>query len=125
MIPDCHGAVVVDAAGERIGTVERSYVDDGGAVRFVEVKIGAFLAKHRLVPIADAQSMKDGRVVPYTKDAIVASPDAACAGETLEGGCWSSFGRTMPGATRAETSRRLPPLRPPTRTLYLESARAG
>src|SRR5207244_1388913 len=36
-------------------------------------------------PIADAQSTKDGLVVPYTKDVIVASPDASSAADTLEG----------------------------------------
>jgi hypothetical protein len=85
MIPDYHGAVVLDAAGERIGTVERSYVDDCGTVKFVEVKIGGFRAKHRLIPSADAQSGHGGLAVPYTKDVIRASPDAASAGDTLEG----------------------------------------
>ena len=32
MIEDYNGTAVVDAAGETIGTVERSYVDDDGAV---------------------------------------------------------------------------------------------
>jgi hypothetical protein len=85
MMQDYDGAVVVDATGDRIGTVERSYVDDGGAARFVEVKIGSLLPKHRLIPLANAQAKKDGLVVPYAKSVIVASPDASSAGDTLEG----------------------------------------
>ena len=82
---DYDGATVVDTAGTRIGRVERSYVDEGGTVRFVAVKLGSLLAKHRLVPATTAQVAENGLAVPYTHDDIVASPDASAAGDTLEG----------------------------------------
>jgi hypothetical protein len=42
MMEDYDGTDVTDAAGERIGSVERSYVDDQGTVQFVEVKLRDF-----------------------------------------------------------------------------------
>jgi len=85
MIQDYDGAEVVDACGERIGTVERSYVDDSETARFVAVTIGAFLPKHRLIPLDGAQNSSGTLTVPYTKDRIVQSPDASSVSDTLEG----------------------------------------
>jgi hypothetical protein len=85
MIESYDGAKVVDAQGERIGTVERSYVDDSGTARFVEVAIGAFFPKHRLIPLAGAQFTSGRLAVPYTMDMIVESPDASSASDTLDG----------------------------------------
>jgi len=85
MIQDYDGAEVVDACGERIGTVERSYVDDSETARFVAVTIGAFLPKHRLIPLDGAQIAPGTLSVPYTKDMIVQSPDASSVSDTLEG----------------------------------------
>src|SRR2546421_12707365 len=85
MMQTYDGAKVVDAQGEPVGAVERSYVDDSGTVRLVEVAIGSFFPTYRLVPVADAQ-LRDGRLaVPYTKDVIVESPDASLTRATLEG----------------------------------------
>ena len=85
MIQDYDGANVIDTAGHEIGTVERSYVDDRGAVRFVEVKIGRLLAKHRLVPVHDADETAGGLKVAYTKQVIEDSPDASSMEDTLTG----------------------------------------
>jgi len=85
MIQDYDGAEVVDACGERIGIVERSYVDASEIVRFVEVMIGAFLPKHRLIPLDGAHISSGTLTVPYTKDMIVQSPDASSVSDTLEG----------------------------------------
>ena len=87
---------VVDALGEPVGIVERSYVDESGTIRLVEVAIGSFFPKYRLIPVADAQ-LTDGRLtVPYTKDVIVESPDASPTRATLEGALlervWASYG---------------------------------
>jgi Domain of unknown function (DUF2382)/PRC-barrel domain len=96
MMQTYDGADVVDALGEPVGTVERSYVDESGTVRLVEVAIGSFFPKYRLIPVADAQ-LTDGRLaVPYTKDVIVESPDASPTRATLEGALlervWASYG---------------------------------
>jgi hypothetical protein len=85
MIEDYDGADLLDATGERIGTVERSYVDDGGTVRFVEVKMGGLRAKHRLVPADRLERTDDALRAPFGKDVVEASPDASAAGDTLEG----------------------------------------
>src|SRR2546423_1367612 len=85
MIQDYYGAEGVDARGERIGTVERSYIDDSETARFVAVTIGAFLPKHRLIPLDGAQISSGTLTVPYTKDRIVQSPDASSVSDTLEG----------------------------------------
>lgn len=77
MNEDYDGIEVVDGGGERIGKVERTYVDDSNAPRFVEVKFGTLLPKHRLIPTAEADLADDGLLhVPYSKDTIEASPDA-------------------------------------------------
>jgi PRC-barrel domain len=85
MMQNYDGAEVVDAPGERIGTVERCYVDDSGIVRFVAVMIGAYFPKHRLIPVAGVQFTSGALVVPYTRDRIVESPDASSASDILEG----------------------------------------
>src|SRR5437588_800989 len=85
MMQTYDGAKVVDTQGQPVGAVERSYVDRSGTVRLVEVAIGSFFPKYRLVPVAEAQ-LRDGRLaVPYTKDMIVESPDASLTHTTLEG----------------------------------------
>lgn len=85
MIEDFDGADVIDASGEKIGTVERSYVDDQGSIQLVEVKMGGFLAKHRLVPLDAVGRTDQGLTVPYARDVVEGSPDASSAGDTLEG----------------------------------------
>ena len=96
MMQTYDGAKVVDAQGEPVGAVERSYVDDSGTVRLVEVAIGSFYPIYRLVPVANAQ-LRDCRLaVPCTKDTIVGSPDASRTRATLEGELlervWAHYG---------------------------------
>ncbi|MBV9282642.1 MAG: DUF2382 domain-containing protein [Chloroflexi bacterium] len=85
MIEDYDGADLVDAGNGRIGKVERSYVDDTGRVRFVEVKMGGLRAKHRLVPTDQVERSGDALKVPFEKEIVEKSPDASSAGDTLEG----------------------------------------
>ncbi len=119
MIQDYNGDTVVDATGERIGTVEQSYVDDGGTVRAVGVKIGTLRTKHRIVPVDGASREKDRLTVPYTKRTVEESPDAD-AGDTLEGemlqrvrayyaGAGERVGDRAPGARPAASQTRQPP----------------
>ena len=88
MVQDYNSAAVVDATGERIGTVERSYVDDAGTVRVVGIKMGTLRAKHRLVPVDGAVREKDELRIPYAKQTVEESPDVdvddTLEGETLE-----------------------------------------
>jgi hypothetical protein len=85
MSDDFNGSQVIDANADDVGAVEESYEDASGTIRFVKVKIGSLLAKHRLVPVEGAEQTDDGLQVPYTKDAIEHSPDASEAGDLLEG----------------------------------------
>jgi hypothetical protein len=81
---DYDGASVLDSSGEPLGTVERTYVDDSNAARFVEVKIGTLFAKHRLIPVDDATQDDDGALhVPFDKQTIENSPEPA-GGDALE-----------------------------------------
>jgi uncharacterized protein (TIGR02271 family) len=85
MIEDYDGTEVLDRGGDRIGTVERSYIDDAGAVRFVEVKMRGLRAKHRLVPLEHIERIDDALSVPFSKDVVGESPDVSTAGDTLDG----------------------------------------
>lgn len=85
MLQDYDGATLVTSDGEQLGTIERTYVDDTGEVRFVEVKIGSLFAKHRLVPADEAEMTDSGLTVPYSKATVMDSPDASSEGDTVEG----------------------------------------
>jgi hypothetical protein len=81
---DFDGAEVMDSNGVSVGKVERTYIDDAGAPRYVEVKFGTLLPKHRLIPVAEAELRDDGLLaVPFDKDTIEGSPDAPTS-NTLE-----------------------------------------
>jgi len=84
MMEDYDGTDVADAAGERIGTVERSYVDDQGKVQFIEVKLRGLRAKHRLVPMDIIDRTDNALTAPFAKGVIEESPDASSARDTLE-----------------------------------------
>jgi hypothetical protein len=85
MMQDYDGIGVRDANDDKVGTVERTYVDSSGVPRFVEVEMGTLLHTYRLVPAEDAKLVEDELVVPYAKDTIEGSPEAPHDGETLEG----------------------------------------
>lgn len=85
MIQEYDGARIVDADGNAVGSVGETYVDDAGTVRFVEVKLGALFAKHKLIPTDDADLSDQGLRVPYTKDMIERSPDIPADADMLEG----------------------------------------
>ncbi len=84
MMEDYDGTDVADAAGERIGTVERSYVDDQGNVQFIEVKLRGLRAKHRLIPMDIIDRTDDALTVPFARGVVEESPDASSARDTLE-----------------------------------------
>jgi len=85
---DYDGAQVIDASGEHIGTVDRTYVDKNEIPRLIEVKMGGLLPKHRLVPVDQAETSDQGLRVPYVKDMIEESPHIgrrdSLDGDTLE-----------------------------------------
>ncbi len=84
MTEDYDGVDVVDATGEQVGKVERTYLDDSNVPRYVSVKIGSLFAKHRLIPVEGASLTNNGQLqVPYDKTTVEASPDVP-ASDTLE-----------------------------------------
>ena len=71
------GYDVVDARGNKIGSVENVWVDGATQqLEFVGVKTGAVLGRTHIVPVADAQIDEAQRRVrvPYSEDQIKAAP---------------------------------------------------
>lgn len=84
-LQDFDGMNVLDAAGQRIGTVERSYDDQSGKTRLIGVTTGHLLTtKHRLVPVDGVTVTDQGLQVPYDRQTIDNSPDASAAGDALD-----------------------------------------
>lgn len=84
MAEDFEGCDLIDNTGEKVGAIDRSYVDDSGTPRFLAVSTGTLLHKHHLVPAESAETIDGAVRVPYTQDAIVESPTMD-PGDTLEG----------------------------------------
>lgn len=85
MINDYDGYDVLDVAGDKIGSVKRSFDDADGQVRYIEVVTGTLFHHHYVVPVDDSEVRDGNLVVPYTKTLIEHSPDASSVGETLGG----------------------------------------
>lgn len=101
---DYDGADVIDADGNTIGTVEDTYVDQNGAPRYVEVKMGSLLAKHRLVPLDQASLQGNGLHVPYSKSMIEDSPDASDADGSVGAGLLDSVEAFYAGSDSSNSS---------------------
>src|SRR5206468_145725 len=84
MADDYDGLDVLDSAGENIGTVNRTFIDGGGAPRFLDVRQHGLLRKHRLIPADQLQETGEGIRVPYTRELIEESPSYDPS-DTLEG----------------------------------------
>jgi uncharacterized protein (TIGR02271 family) len=79
------GRDVVDADGDKIGTVDEVYVDDeSGVPEFALVKSGLFGLKRHFVPIRDARTAGDELQVPYSKDRVTDAPSLDPDGELSE-----------------------------------------
>jgi stress response protein YsnF len=75
------GATAYGADGDKIGTVEHFFVDDRtGAPTWVAVSTGLFGTRQSIVPVQSA-SFDEGRLVlPVSRDAVRAAPDAGSGG---------------------------------------------
>jgi len=85
MIQDFDGRDVVGPDGNKIGSVDQTYVDDSGEAQFVEVKTGALFGKHKLIPVDSGELTDNGLQVPYTKDVVDGSPDIPSSADEIEG----------------------------------------
>lgn len=97
---DYDGLDVVDADGEKIGTVDRTFVDGNGEAKYVGVKMGSLFAKHHLVPVADARIENNALCVPYSKGTIGNSPDVSGGNDTLDAATLDSVAAFYQGAPR-------------------------
>lgn len=69
------GSDVVDADGDKIGTVGQLYVDaDSGAPTWVSVRTGLFGMSESFVPIDQAEQTGDEIRVPFAKDFVKDAP---------------------------------------------------
>jgi uncharacterized protein (TIGR02271 family) len=69
------GATLVDADGDKVGTVESIYVDDQtGEPEWALVNTGLFGTKSSFVPLAQASSSGDQVQVPYDKQLVKDAP---------------------------------------------------
>jgi sporulation protein YlmC with PRC-barrel domain len=93
------GMTVVDADGDKIGTVEQIYLDrQTGQPEFATVKTGLFGLKTSFVPIVDAEITGDDTVrVPVQKEQVKDAPRIEPDGQELsadeERKLWEHYGR--------------------------------
>ncbi|MZD07364.1 DUF2382 domain-containing protein [Streptomyces sp. SID5785] len=69
------GLTAYDRAGDKIGSVERVFLDDDtGRPEWATVKTGLFGLKETFVPLAGADRKGDALNVPHTKDTVKDAP---------------------------------------------------
>ena len=75
-LSETRGADVVDAQGNKIGTVEEIFYDEQtGQPEWIGIGTGFFGTKRVLVPVEGANFGGDGVQVPYSQDQVSGSPD--------------------------------------------------
>jgi hypothetical protein len=98
---------MVDAEGNKIGSVEDIYLDrQTGGPEWATVKTGLFGTKHTLVPIAQAEPTGEGLVrVPFPKDQVKNAPKVEADGDLSpdqERQLYEHYGRSDYGDWRGE-----------------------
>ncbi|MEN3283267.1 MAG: hypothetical protein V7607_4407 [Solirubrobacteraceae bacterium] len=94
------GMTVVDADGDKIGTIEQIYLDrQTGQPEFATVKTGLFGLKTSFVPIVDAEITGDNTVrvsvqKEQVKDAPRIEPDGQELSADEERKLWEHYGRS-------------------------------
>ena len=108
------GKKMVDADGDKIGTIEAVFLDrQTGQPAWAAVKTGLFGHKHTLVPIRDAQVTDDDQVrVPLDKEQVKNAPRIEPDGELSpddERRLWEHYGMSdydeWQGEDRARAAR--------------------
>jgi len=98
-VQNWRGMKVVDADGDKIGTVEDVFLDrHTGEPEWVTVKTGLFGLKSSFVPIRDAQVTAENEVrVPFQKEQVKDAPRIEADGELSpdqERRLWEHYGRS-------------------------------
>jgi len=101
------GKTMVDAEGNKIGSIEEIYVDrQTGQPEWAAVKTGLFGSKHSYVPITDAEPTDDDKIrVPFQKDQVKDAPKVEADGELSpdeERKLWEHYGRSDYGEWQGE-----------------------
>ncbi|QEV19294.1 DUF2382 domain-containing protein [Streptomyces alboniger] len=96
------GLTAYDRTGEKIGSIERVYLDDrSGRPEWVTVKTGLFGMKESFVPLAGARLRGEDLHVTATKEAVKEAPRVD-ADQHLDPGqeheLYAHYGLTRPGA---------------------------
>jgi hypothetical protein len=107
---DWRGRAVVDRNGQKIGTFEEIYLDEGtDEPAWAAVKAGTFgLRRSRVVPIALAQSEGNSIRVPFTKQQVKTAPTIDSEGwvpERDQAAILRHYGMSV-AESRAGTERR-------------------
>jgi uncharacterized protein (TIGR02271 family) len=80
-VRDWQGRTMVDPAGDKLGTIDAIYLDDGtGQPEWATVTNGLFTAKTAFVPLAQAQPMDDSVQVPYDRRQVTDAPSMPAGG---------------------------------------------
>ncbi|MGV2915137.1 DUF2382 domain-containing protein [Streptomyces alfalfae] len=95
------GLTAYDRTGEKIGSIERVYLDDrSGRPEWVTVKTGLFGMKESFVPLSGARLQQDALHVSCTKEAVKEAPRVD-ADQHLEPGqeheLYAHYGLSRPG----------------------------
>jgi stress response protein YsnF len=70
------GDIVYSSEGEKIGVLDKLYVDrETREPEWLGIGTGFLRSKQALVPVLGWQRTEDGLTVPYTKDEVKSSPD--------------------------------------------------
>jgi sporulation protein YlmC with PRC-barrel domain len=106
-VQNWRGKTIVDADGNKIGSIEEIYVDrQTGEPEWAAVKTGLFGTKHSFVPIADAQPTDDDKIrVPFQKEQVKNAPKVDADDELSpdeERQLYEHYGRTDYGDWQGE-----------------------
>ncbi|WP_353940720.1 PRC and DUF2382 domain-containing protein [Streptomyces sp. HUAS MG91] len=106
------GLTAYDRTGEKIGSVERVYLDDRtGKPGWATVKTGLFGMKETFVPLNGASRTEDRLQVMYTKEAVKDAPRVEAdqhLDESEQQELYAHYGLTRPAAGAAGTAGNRP-----------------
>src|SRR5215216_6424801 len=104
------GATMVDADGDKIGTIDAIYVDDQtGEPEWALVNTGLFGTKSSFVPLAQAASSGDQVQVPYDKQLVKDAPRVDTdqhLSEAEEQELWRHYGLDYDSGYTSDTADR-------------------
>lgn len=97
---DLIGRAVLDAHGEKVGSVEQVYADGGlGSATWALLSTGVFgLGQKTMVPIDAAHERDDALWIPYTKQHVEQAPEVEDPPTTIDGNRLTSYYGVGPAA---------------------------